>query len=43
MAPLLQFDIERSKLLVVVPAENEARNLARYPEFFSLVGLVERL
>ena len=42
-ASLLQLDTKKTKLLIVVPAEHEARNKERYPEFMSLVGMVERV
>lgn len=42
-APLLQLDAEKTKLLLIVPAEYEAKNTTRYPELLSLVGLVERV
>ena len=41
--PLLQLDTKRTKLLLVLPAEHEKRNLERYPELYELVGKVERI
>lgn len=43
VSPLLQLDTEHTKLLLVLPAEHERRNLERYPELFELVGKVERI
>jgi hypothetical protein len=40
---LLQIDREQTKLLLVVPAQHEMRNLERYPELFELVGKVGRI
>lgn len=40
---LLQLDTEKTKLLVLIPAEKEAKQTVRYPELFDLVGMVERL
>jgi hypothetical protein len=40
---LLQLDTQKTKLLVVIPSEKEARQAVRYPELFDLVGIVERL
>lgn len=42
-AALLQLDTQKTKLLLVVPAEHEARNTKRYPELLSLIGMVERV
>ena len=43
VSPLLQLDTEHTKLLLVLSAEHERRNLERYPELFELVGKVERM
>jgi hypothetical protein len=43
VSPLLQLDTEHTKLLLVLSAEHERRNLERYPELFELVGKVERI
>jgi hypothetical protein len=40
---LLQLDTEKTKLLIVIPAEQEAKQATRYPELFDLIGMVERL
>ena len=43
VSALLQLDTEHTKLLLVLSAEHERRNLERYPELFELVGKVERI
>jgi hypothetical protein len=40
---LLQLDTQKTKLLIVIPSEKEAKQNIRYPELFNLVGMVERL
>lgn len=40
---LLQLDTQKTKLLIVISAEQEAKQAARYPDLFDLVGMVERL
>jgi hypothetical protein len=40
---LLQLDTRKTKLLLVVDAEHERRNLEVYPELLDMVGMVERL
>jgi hypothetical protein len=43
ISPLLEVNTETTKILLVVPAEHEAKLSERYPEFLSLIGLIERL
>ncbi len=39
---LVQLNPAESRLLMVIPAEHEAKNVTRYPELFDLLGMVER-